>query len=85
MICNGFFEWKKEGKSSKPYFIHAEQEDNVLIDDPTTWNLEFDSPIESNGFIPLKLAALFEKQIKEVGWRQMVVLVCLQVISHFKF
>ncbi|KAK6636645.1 hypothetical protein RUM43_010307 [Polyplax serrata] len=67
VICNGFFEWKKEGKSSRPYFIHAEQEDNILIDDPTTWNLEFDSPSESNGFKPLKLAALFEKQIKEDG------------------
>ena len=67
VICNGFFEWKNEGKEKKkPYFIHAPQPDNVLIDDPSTWNMGDDFQNDKT-FKPLKLAGLFERHNQNVS------------------
>lgn len=31
VLCDGFYEWKTNGKNKQPYFIHSPQPDGVCI------------------------------------------------------
>ncbi|XP_063375170.1 abasic site processing protein HMCES [Cydia amplana] len=55
IIVEGFYEWQTTDKGSKnkqPYYIYSPQNENIKMDDPTTWNNSYD---DENGWKGIKL------------------------------
>ncbi|XP_063832322.1 abasic site processing protein HMCES [Ostrinia nubilalis] len=55
IIAEGFYEWQTTNKTSKikqPYYIYAPQEENIKVEDPKTWNNDYN---EENGWMGLRL------------------------------
>ncbi|XP_026332096.1 embryonic stem cell-specific 5-hydroxymethylcytosine-binding protein-like isoform X3 [Hyposmocoma kahamanoa] len=62
IVVEGFYEWQTTNKSSKvkqPYYIYAQQEDEVKIDEPDTWNNSFSEDKGWSGIKLLYMAGLY--------------------------
>ncbi|CAH2245889.1 jg27777 [Pararge aegeria aegeria] len=61
IIAEGFYEWQTTFKSrvKQPFYIYAPQDENVKVDDPTTWNNEFTEGRGWKGIKLLHMAGLY--------------------------
>ncbi|XP_013186299.2 abasic site processing protein HMCES isoform X1 [Amyelois transitella] len=62
IVVEGFYEWQTTNKSQKvkqPYYIYAPQDGEVKVDEPSTWNNEFDELTGWKGVRLLLMAGLY--------------------------
>ncbi|XP_041982588.1 abasic site processing protein HMCES [Aricia agestis] len=78
IVVEGFYEWQTtiKAKVKQPYYIYSKQDDNVLIDDPKTWNNIYD---DGNGWKGVKL--LYMAGLYNVWQRNETVMYSYSVIT----
>ncbi|KAL0819047.1 hypothetical protein ABMA28_008326 [Loxostege sticticalis] len=62
IVVEGFYEWQTTNKTSKtkqPYYIYAPQDESIKVEDPQTWNNEFDEENGWKGINLLHMAGLY--------------------------
>ncbi|XP_050354806.1 abasic site processing protein HMCES isoform X2 [Nymphalis io] len=61
IVVEGFYEWQTtiKFKIKQPYYIYAPQGDNIQVDDPETWNNEFNETDGWKGIKLLHMAGLY--------------------------
>ncbi|XP_047113108.1 abasic site processing protein HMCES-like isoform X1 [Schistocerca piceifrons] len=69
VLCDGFYEWKKEegGRGKQPYFIYMPQSLGIDIYDRKTWNLEWTAEGGWKGPRLLALAGLYNIWVSPEG------------------
>ncbi|CAH2095306.1 unnamed protein product [Euphydryas editha] len=61
IVAEGFYEWQTTIKSKvkQPFYIYVPQDDNIQVDDPNSWNTEFNEIDGWKGIKLLQMAGLY--------------------------
>lgn len=58
-VVEGFYEWKRDGSTKQPYFIYAKQENDIKVEDKSSWSDDWSEETGWKGLKLLKLAGIF--------------------------